>query len=111
MQRRDSDRAAEHLQPRVRFGEGSEKLRDAFSVPPQDAVLNVLQREHFPSDQVAHIVKELQGGTQNSRFNYNLIFNIHNKGHSCCLQAVVSGVLLCISATCWWVRPCVGSRG
>lgn len=51
--------AAAHLEPRVSFGEGSEELRDAFAVPPQHAVLNILQRENLSANQVAHVVKEL----------------------------------------------------
>lgn len=47
-----------HLKPRVGFGEGSEKLRDAFPVPPQHAVLNVLQSKNLSSNQVAHVVEE-----------------------------------------------------
>lgn len=49
-----------HLEPRVCFGEGSEELRNAFPVSPQHAVLNVLQRENLSSNQVAHIVEELE---------------------------------------------------
>lgn len=51
--------AGAHLKTRVRFGEGSEELRDAFPVAPQHAVLNVLQRENLSANQVAHVVEEL----------------------------------------------------
>lgn len=50
----------QYLQPRIRFGERPAELCDAFSVPSQDTVLNVLQCKHFSSNQVAHIIEELK---------------------------------------------------
>lgn len=52
-----------HLKPRVGFREGSEQLRDAFPVSPQHAVLNVLQCKNLSSNQVAHVVEELEHRT------------------------------------------------
>lgn len=56
----------EYLKSWVGFGEGSSKLCDTFSVPSKNAILNVLQREYLSSNQVAHIIEELQNSSKHS---------------------------------------------
>lgn len=54
-----------YLQPRVVPGKGLHELCHTFSISSKHSIFNILQCEHLTTNEVAHIVEELENNRPN----------------------------------------------